>query len=122
MAGPTTFVWGPWSGSTTWCRSTCVVGCVGGCVTSTRCEPGLMAGSPTNICTKRWDWFTWVRRDTACCGQTHEFFVREPDAGNPHVRFDEREVGTGHGKILWHRQTERAGNTHGFPKLPHHLP
>jgi hypothetical protein len=31
-------------------------------------------------------------------------FVREPDAGNPHVRFDEREVETEQGWILWHRQ------------------
>jgi hypothetical protein len=30
--------------------------------------------------------------------------VREPDAGNPHVRFDEREVETEHGEILGHRQ------------------
>jgi hypothetical protein len=25
-------------------------------------------------------------------GRTHEFFVREPDAGDPQVRFDERGV------------------------------
>ncbi len=30
--------------------------------------------------------------------------VREPDAGNPPVRFDEREVETEHGGIIWHRQ------------------
>ena len=30
--------------------------------------------------------------------------VGEPDAGDPHVRFDEREVETEQGGILWHRQ------------------
>jgi len=30
--------------------------------------------------------------------------VEEPDAGDPPVRFDEREVETGLGGILWHRQ------------------
>ena len=30
--------------------------------------------------------------------------VGEPGAANPHARFDEREVETGHGRILWHRQ------------------
>ena len=27
-------------------------------------------------------------------------FVGEPDAGNPHVRFDERDVETGHGEAI----------------------
>ena len=30
--------------------------------------------------------------------------VGEPDAGDPPVRFDEREVETEHGGIFWHRQ------------------
>jgi len=30
--------------------------------------------------------------------------VGEPDAGDLHVRFDEREVETEHGGIFWHRQ------------------
>ena len=30
--------------------------------------------------------------------------VGEPDAGDPPVRFDEREVETEQGGILWHRQ------------------
>ena len=32
--------------------------------------------------------------------------LREPDAGNPHVRFDEREVETEHGGLVRHRQTK----------------
>ena len=31
----------------------------------------------------------------------HEAFVREPDAGNPPVRFDERVVETEHGKRIF---------------------
>lgn len=30
--------------------------------------------------------------------------IGEPDAGKPHVRFDEREVETEQGEILGHRQ------------------
>jgi len=36
--------------------------------------------------------------------------VGEPDAANPHVRFDEREVETGYGKASEAPATERAGN------------
>ncbi len=36
--------------------------------------------------------------------------IREPDAGNPHVRFDEREVETGHGLAIEAPANERAGN------------
>ncbi len=36
--------------------------------------------------------------------------VREPDAGNPHVRFDEREVETEYGKASEAPATERVGN------------
>ncbi len=43
--------------------------------------------------------------------------VREPDAGNPHVRFDEREVETEHGRIFWHRQPK--GPATRMAVLPH---
>ncbi len=40
--------------------------------------------------------------ESLCASETAQAFrmnlVREPDAGNPHVRFDEREVETEHGK------------------------
>ena len=39
--------------------------------------------------------------------------VGEPDAGNPHVRFDERGVETEHGGILGHRQPKGPVNTQG---------
>ena len=35
--------------------------------------------------------------------------LREPDAGNPHVRFDEREVETEHGRAREAPADERAG-------------
>jgi len=37
-------------------------------------------------------------------------FFREPDAGNPPVRFDERDVKTGHGLASEAPANERAGN------------
>jgi hypothetical protein len=58
----------------------------------------------TNICTTNCTWCGWVRRRTACRVRRHENLVREPDAGNPPVRFDEREVETEQGGILWPRQ------------------
>ena len=36
--------------------------------------------------------------------------IREPDAGKPHVRFDERAVETGHGSASEAPANERAGN------------
>ena len=36
--------------------------------------------------------------------------VGEPDAGNPHVRFDERGVETEHGRASEAPADERAGN------------
>ncbi len=46
--------------------------------------------------------------------------VREPDAGNPHVRFDEREVETEHGTASEAPTTERVGNGWAFSKPPRH--
>ena len=36
--------------------------------------------------------------------------LREPDAANPHVRFDEREVETEHGEAIEAPATERPDN------------
>ena len=36
--------------------------------------------------------------------------VGEPDAGNPHVRFDERDVETEHGEAIEAPPDERGGN------------
>jgi hypothetical protein len=46
--------------------------------------------------------------------------VGEPDAANPHVRFDEREVETEHGGILGHRQTKGPATRKATTKPPRH--
>ncbi len=43
--------------------------------------------------------------------------VGEPDAANPHVRFDERGVETGQGEACEAPATERVGKQLGEPKL-----
>ena len=48
--------------------------------------------------------------------------VGEPDAANPPVRFDEREVETEHGKASEAPATERAGNCWALPNPPRHFP
>jgi hypothetical protein len=45
--------------------------------------------------------FPWARA---------RLLVRKPDAGNPHVRFDEREVETEYGEASEAPATERVGN------------
>ena len=40
----------------------------------------------------------------------NRILVREPDAGKPPVRFDEREVETEHGEAIEAPANERAGN------------
>src|SRR5262249_14588389 len=47
--------------------------------------------------------------------------VGEPDAANLQVRFDEREVETGHGELLGHRQPKGPATRKASPKLPRHL-
>ena len=46
--------------------------------------------------------------------------LREPDAANPHVRFDERGVETGHGELLGHRQPKGPATRKATPNLPRH--
>ena len=48
------------------------------------------------------------------------FLVREPDAGKPPVRFDERGVKTENGEASEAPATERAGNRYAEPKPPRH--
>ncbi len=53
-------------------------------------------------------------RESLCASETAHALrmnlVREPDAGKPHVRFDEREVETEYGKAREAPTTERVGN------------
>src|SRR5882724_8319886 len=46
--------------------------------------------------------------------------VGEPDAANPHVRFDERGVETEHGGIPGHRQPKGPATRKATPNPPRH--
>jgi hypothetical protein len=46
--------------------------------------------------------------------------VGEPGAANPHARFDERGVETGHGGILGHRQPKGPATRKATPTPPRH--
>ena len=54
-------------------------------------------------------------------GRKREFLVRKPDAGKPHVRFDERDVETEHGDAIEAPAAERAGKQIGPPNPPRHI-
>src|SRR5216684_4046571 len=50
----------------------------------------------------------------------HAHLVGEPDAANPHVRFDERGVETEQGGLLGHRQPKGPATRKALPKPPRH--
>src|SRR5260370_41219630 len=50
----------------------------------------------------------------------HANLVGEPDAANPHVRFDERGVEPEHGGLLGHRHTKEPATRKASPKPPRH--
>ncbi len=50
----------------------------------------------------------------------HAHLVGEPDAANPHVRFDERGVEPEHGGLLGHRHTKEPATRKATPKPPRH--
>src|SRR5260370_42783 len=50
----------------------------------------------------------------------HANLVGEPDAANPHVRFDERGVEPEHGGLLGHRHTKEPATRKATPKPPRH--
>ena len=43
---------------------------------------------------KLWNWLRAQAKGAGSRGRKHEILLREPDAANPHVRFDERDVET----------------------------
>ena len=51
-----------------------------------------------------------AKRDHKLAQALKKNLVREPDAGNPQVRFDEREVETEYGGDTEAPATERVGN------------
>jgi hypothetical protein len=55
-------------------------------------------------------WCVWAPSGTEARARKREILLREPDAGNLHARFDEREVETEQGRDTEAPATERAGN------------
>lgn len=66
----------------------------------------------TPTCTRRWGCCGSNGDRTPSRGRKPEALVREPDAGNPHVRFAERAVKTEHGEDRRAPANERAGNSY----------
>ncbi len=58
-------------------------------------------------------------RPPAACESVN--LLREPEAANPHVRFDEREVETEQGKDKKAPATEKVGHRYASPKPPRHF-
>ena len=57
------------------------------------------------------DLFSEVADSVTCNGYGNcVSLLREPDAADPHVRFDERDVETEHGEASEAPANERAGN------------
>ena len=64
-------------------------GCASGCAASTRYGPGSTCGSRISACGTTWALPALRSERRAFRGRRHDL-VREPGAGNPHARFDER--------------------------------
>src|SRR2546425_11758844 len=86
-----------------WCNSTPAAGSVGGYGVNTASGVAFRATQTCDF-TRSMVWSTWsVLSVATLCGRPHaKYLVGEPDAVIPPVRFDEREVKTGQGRILWH--------------------
>ena len=69
-------------------------GYVSGCAPSTRWQGGHLSDSRRHTCTTCWASSALVPGRVSFPWATSWPFLREPDAANPHVRFDERGVKT----------------------------
>src|SRR5438132_12115881 len=98
-----------------------VIGCVSGCAPSTASRESTTRNTPITMWIGSLGWFDWQAGDATSRVRRHEFLLREPDAGNPPVRFDERDVETKQGGILRHRPSERPGNRYARPTPPRHV-
>ncbi len=93
-------------------------GCASGSVVSTRRGPGSMCASRTNDSGKSTGSRALRSARRAFRGRRHDL-VREPDAGNPHIRFDERRLETEPRQGVRHRhRAKAAGNSYPHPRLP----
>src|SRR5215469_15063546 len=73
----------------------CEIGCADGYVISTRSRDKAAIASAMSIFTRSSACFAWNASAITCRGRKlHHTLVRKPDAGDPHVRFDERDLET----------------------------
>ena len=79
-------------------------------ITSTRCGPGNTCGSRMSGSGKSTGSPALHRARRAFRGRRHDL-VREPDAGNPHVRFDERRLETEPRRGVRHRHERKPPGT-----------
>src|SRR5215469_6002927 len=74
----------------------CEIGCADGYVISTRSRDKAAIASAMSIFTRSSACFAWNASAITCRGRKlSKTLVRKPDAGDPHVRFDERDLETG---------------------------
>ena len=85
--------------------STLPGGCASGCVASTRCAKGGSCASLTRDCGRPTVSRAFKRERRVFRGRRHDL-VREPDAGDLHVRIDERRLETGLRRGVRHRHRE----------------
>src|ERR1700716_2177174 len=98
-------------------------GYVGGCVSSTRPDEARAAVIHSRTFTRPLDSCVWAGLGATCRGRRREILSDSWMLGNPHVRFDERDVETG-AMVgpLRHRQTKGAEtDMTGLPP-PRHIP
>ena len=70
------------------------IGCDSGCAPNTKTEV-LDLTYPDEYLYENLGWSDWNKQRATSRGRKHEWtLVRKPDAGNPHVRFDERGLET----------------------------
>ena len=90
-------------------------GCASGSTASTRCETGNRCASRTSDSGRSTGSRALPRERRAFRGRRHDL-VRKPDAGNPHVRFDERRLETEPRRGVRHRHLAKAaGNSYPLP-------
>ena len=104
--------------------ATAGIGYASGWARSTNAKERARNSIQMNICMIRSAWSVWSQQHATSRGRRHEnTLVRKPDAGKPHVRFDERE--SGNGDMEGYSGTgNRKGRSQLWPPLrpPRHLP
>ena len=92
-------------------------GCASGSAVSTRCGPGKQCASRLTVSGPITGSRTLRRVRRAFRGRRHDL-VREPDAGNPHVRFDERRLEKPPGTATPSLPNRHRASRRLYPPLP----